>query len=128
MRCKICNKKFEIKKNFSNLLKVERYYICDTCYKKYPISLDMFTMPLSKGRILYVYTLFSEDKRIDTTAFIKEISMIYKFCLNKYRGDIIILEESFKIDESGMYNFNVISKLLDKNIVVITDFISLSYV
>lgn len=126
MRCSICKRKFEIKRNFNNLLKIERYYICDSCYKKYPISLDMFTMPLSEGRTVYVYTLFSEDNRIDTTPFIKEFSFIYKYCMKKHTNTKIILEEQFKINDESMFYLNVLSSIEEKSVVIITDFIGMS--
>ena len=127
MRCKICNKRFEIKKNFNNLLRIERYYICDTCYNKYKISLDMFTLPLSSGKILFVYTLFDKDYKIDTTPFIKEISMIYRYCLKKYKDECIILTERFYLSDENLKNLSILSKLESKNIVLVTDYIIMSY-
>lgn len=128
MRCKICNKKFEMKRDFSNILEIQRYYICDTCYRKYPISLDMFTIPLSNGRILYIYTMFEQNYLIDTTPFIKELSILYKYCLNKYKKTLIFLENGFRIDDKTLFNYDTISKIEQKNIVVITDFIMPTYV
>ena len=54
--------------------------------------------------------------------------IIYKYCLNKYNNTVILCEFGFKIDAKTMFNYNTISKIEKKNIVVITDFINPTYV
>ena len=41
MNCLICKRPFYKKRSFLDLFKEEKGYICDLCYKRYPIKINV---------------------------------------------------------------------------------------
>ena len=41
MKCVFCNNNFYIKRSILELFKIEKEYICNRCYKEYPINIRL---------------------------------------------------------------------------------------
>lgn len=122
MICRICNNKFYIKRDFIGLFSNKKYIICDSCYKKYPIDLNLETIELEKYNC-YILSLFQKKQYINYNAYIYEYSEI----INKYyKNDdnfLLIYDALDLTDDNCLEVLDVISKLWQKNLFVITFFI-----
>ena len=92
-------------------------YLCDECYKKYPIDMKMEYIPLDKYNC-YILSLFQKNIRFDYNYYINEYSQIFKF-FNKLRYHIIFIE-NIKMDIDSYLELDMITKLVKKDILVMS--------
>ena len=117
MRCVICNELFYIKRRILDLFKTEKEYVCNRCYKRYPINLNYEAIQLDKYKCVII-SMFNKKNRIEYNGFVKEYSKL--FISNMYRKgfhaiflDHVILNDDF-LEIMDMY-----SKLLKKNLAIL---------
>ena len=57
MKCLICNNYFYLRKSLLDLFKTKKEYICDKCYKKYPIHLkyELIELDLYQASIISLF-------------------------------------------------------------------------
>lgn len=115
MKCLICKKEFIIKRKIKDLLIKQIYFVCNNCYKTYPIKLDMTKVPLSNNKELIIISLFEEDNKFNADAYILEYSKIALRYINKYA---ILLDNLF-LSEDIINYYDVISRLISQNVYVI---------
>ena len=120
MKCLICYNDFNEKRCLKDLFRTKNYLICNSCLKKYPFKIERSILPLDKYN-LEIISLFEKDKRINYDAFIYEFSAIYKRLCELDEGKVIIFSNKVYINEEMLENYNQISHLLDKEIVILTN-------
>ena len=117
MKCLICNNYFYLKKSLLDLFKTKKEYICDKCYKKYPIHLKYELIELDKYQASII-SLFDKKYNINYNAFYNEYSKIVNNYLNKENYQVILLNY-LKLDDRDLEALDCISKLFEKNLIVI---------
>ena len=71
MECRICKKVFYERRTFLNLFKEEKGFICDSCYKRYPIEIQTEAFELENYNCLVV-SIFKYGYKINYNYFIEE--------------------------------------------------------
>lgn len=120
MLCRVCGNEFNEKRYLKDLFRVKKFYICDLCLKKYPISLEFIKLPLAKNHQLEIISLF-KNQIFNYSAYFNEYSKIYQNLLITHKYSLIIPEEKFIITEEKMEHLDYISTLLDKDIIILTN-------
>ena len=122
MMCKICNNKFYIRRDFISLFSNKKYVICESCYKKHPIELEYNHLELEKFNCL-ILSMFKRKYHINFNAYIYEYSKIFnKF--NKNNTYVLLFYDFLDLTNINTLEvLNVISRLWQKNLFVITFFI-----
>ncbi len=117
MKCLICNNYFYLKKSLLDLFKTKKEYICDKCYKKYPIHLkyELIELDLYQASII---SLFDKKYNINLNVFYKEYSKIFKNYFNKEEYQVIFLDY-LCLDDRDLEALDGISKLFEKNLIVV---------
>ena len=54
MTCKICGEAFYMKRGLFDLFDMKEVYICNKCYKKYPIDLSFLACQLDKYKCIII--------------------------------------------------------------------------
>ena len=103
-----------------DLFRTKNYLICNSCLKKYPFKIDRSVIPLDNHN-LEVISLFQKDKRIYYDAFVYEFSFIYKRISELNVEKQILFTNKLFINEDKLENYNQISILLDKDLVILTN-------
>ncbi len=114
MKCLICNQRFYIKRDFLNLFNTDILYICDRCYKKYPINLSYENILLEKYEC-HVVSMFKKRYFIDFNAYIIEYNKIFE-SLRKINKNPIIFLNHLRLDDTGLEELDAISKLFESDI------------
>lgn len=122
MICRICNNRFYIKREFVSLFSTKKYIICDPCYKKYPIDLEYEAVKLEEYECC-ILNMFSKKYRINTNAFIYEYSKIFNKFYRKNNYFVLMYESLDLNDYYVIEALDIISKLLQKNLFIITFFL-----
>ncbi len=120
MRCLNCKENFIIKRRVDTLFKKEKYYICDKCFKKFPIKLSIDTIPIT-DRMIEIYSIFEKQYFINYDAFIIEYSKIFEYLYHK-RKYFIIIFDYIKITENFIKQIEIFSTILAENVVILTFF------
>ena len=117
MKCLICNNYFYLKKSLLDLFKTKKEYICDKCYKKYPIHLryELIELDMYQASII---SLFDKKYNINLNVFHKEYSKIFENYFNKEEYQVIFLDY-LSLDDRDLEALDGISKLFEKNLIVI---------
>jgi hypothetical protein len=118
MICRNCGKRFYIKRSLHELFKRTEEYLCDKCYKKYPIELKITPLILEEYHC-YILSMFSKKYYIDYNYFISEYSKIYFSSLNK-KGYIILFFDYLYLSDNVIEILDLYSKLFNKNLYIIT--------
>ncbi len=92
-------------------------YICDDCYKKYPIEMKMEYFPLEVYNC-YLLSLFQKKIGFDYNYYVEEYSHIFNY-FNKLKYHIIFVD-NVKMDVDSFIELDIITKLVKKDILVIT--------
>lgn len=119
MKCLICNKSFNVKRKLSTLLKKEMVFVCDTCYKRYPINLNYQIIPID-NHLVHIYTLFDFKIYFKGDPFIIEYSKIFDFLNSKHKNELILLYKDLILSDKEFNNLEIISKALDKDIIILS--------
>lgn len=115
MKCLVCNKLFIIKRSIKTLLELQKYLICNECYKANPIKLNKSTIPLDNQKNAFIISLFLDNSYVNYKAFILEYSNIAIYYINYY----LLLYDVFNICKKTINDLNYISKLVDDDVYVL---------
>ena len=124
MKCLVCNNYFNERRNLTTLFDTKKYYICNQCIKRHPLELEFNIIPLDYHN-LEIVSLFKRNKRINYDGFIKEYSSIYENLVNTKKNSLVIFCDFFYLNDEKIEEFNFISTLLDKDILILTNLIFL---
>ena len=117
MRCVICNELFYIKRRILDLFKTEKEYVCNRCYKRYPINLNYEAIQLDKYKCVII-SMFNKKNRIEYNGFVKEYSKL--FISNMYRkGFYAIFLDHVILNDDFLEIMDMYSKLLKKNLAIL---------
>ena len=108
MLCVVCKKFFIYKRNISNLLVKQRYFICDKCYKETLFDMSITRIPLNNGYYVNIFGILNESYNGYIHAYINEYSYVVSYYL-KYKPllyAVIYLNNSFLDDISVIANIN----------------------
>lgn len=120
MKCLVCENEFNEKRFLSDLFRTKKYYVCINCLRKYSIDLQFTNIPLD-NHVLEIVSLFSKDYRINYEGFMNEYNSIYQKLLETRQNEQLIMCNSFYLNEETIEKYNGISRVLDKDIVVLTN-------
>lgn len=109
MYCFTCEKQFYVKRNFLSLFETKKYYICDSCRKKYPIQLHYEEIPL-ENYSLYIVSIFRMTYNLCFESYGKEISYIVLFLLKRHKACFFIFQEHLHLTD---YFIEFLSLLAD---------------
>ncbi|MCR5349438.1 MAG: hypothetical protein K6E20_00445 [Acholeplasmatales bacterium] len=121
MKCLICNEHFYVKRKLLTLFKEEKEYICNRCYKRYPIRLSIEKCQLDIYDC-FIISIFEAKYNIDYNVFYLEYSKIFKSYYNR-EGFVTLFFNKIKFDDETLSVLDCISKLNCKNIIVVTFYI-----
>ena len=117
MRCVLCNDLFYVKRNILDLFKIDKEYICNKCYKKYPINLKFEAIQLDKYNCV-ILSMFNKKEYIEYNGFFKEYSKL--FIANMHRnGFEALFFDHIKLDDDTLEILDAYSKLLRSNIIIL---------
>lgn len=117
MICRICKRVFYEKRKLLDLFKEEKGYICNQCYKKYPINLKTESFELENHSCLVV-SIFDYDYKINYNYFIDEYQKIFERLHNLNNSDVLFfdcLDLTYDLELLNIY-----ANLLDNNIIILT--------
>lgn len=120
MRCLICDEEFNVIRTLKDLFRVKKFYICDNCLKRYPIKINYSTIPLYKKNLDIIY-LFEKEPKIKYEGYIIEFSAIYKKLVETNPDKLIFTYDFFNLSYEKLSEFEHISTLLDKDIIILTN-------
>ena len=120
MLCLACEEEFNEPRFLKDLFRTKKFYTCLECVKKYPIDLKISMIPLN-GYMLEIVTLYENDKRINYDAFLNEYSIIYKKIVDNNQNKLVITVDKFYLIHDVVDEFESISTLIDKDIIVLTN-------
>ena len=120
MKCLICENEFNEKRMLKDLFRTKKYVICNNCLKKYPYTLERSVIPLDAHN-LEIISLFEKDRRINYEAFINEFSEMYKRLCSLNDDKLTLFLNKLYINEERVENYNYISRLLDTDLVILTN-------
>ena len=118
MKCFLCKENFFVKRKLLKLFNEEKEYICNKCYKKYPINLNVERCQLDKYDALII-SMFDKNYRIDYNVFYMEYSKIFKTYFNRF-GYKIFFFDRIRYDDETLGNLDAISKLCNSNLIILT--------
>lgn len=124
MKCLVCNNYFNERRNLTTLFDTKKYYICNQCIKRHPLELEFNIIPLDYHN-LEIVSLFKKNKRINYDGFVKEFSTIYENLVNTKKNSLVIFCDFFYLNDEKIEEFNFISTLLDKDILILTNLLFL---
>lgn len=117
MRCVICNEIFYIKRKILDLFKSDKEYVCNKCYKRYPIDLKFEPIQLDKYKCVII-SMFKTRYRIEYNGFVKEYTKL--FISNMYRdGYHALFFEHIILNDDFLETIDMYSKLLKKNLAIL---------
>ena len=120
MKCLVCNNYFNERRSVISLFDTKKYYICSNCLKKHPFEVEFNTIPLD-NHTLEIISLFKKNKRINYEGFITEFSLIYENLKSIHKNSIIIFYDFFYLKTGLIREFNYISTMFDKDILLLTN-------
>ena len=118
MKCVYCHESFYIKRGILDLFKSDKEYICNKCYKKYPLNLRIEHIQLDLYECM-VISIFKSRYRIDYNYYFKEVGKIYESLINK-KGYTLLFFDMVKLDDSVFEVLDGISKLNKSNLIILT--------
>lgn len=118
MHCNICGSYFYLKRNFLDLFNTKKEYVCDYCYKKYPINLQVTNVFLDEYECKII-SMFNTNYKINYNSFIVEYSKIAKTYI-EMDGYETLFFDSISLSDENIELLYMISKLFNKNLIIIT--------
>ena len=116
MKCRFCNNDFYIRRELHELFSNKKLYICDSCYQRYPIDLDILEFPLNDYHCV-ILSMFKKNYYIDYDYFIDEYSKIFQSLMLR-NGYMVLFFEIFTLNDFTVEMLDLYSKLLEKNIYI----------
>ena len=117
MRCVICDNLFYVKRNILELFKTDKEYVCNRCYKKYPINLKFEAIQLDKYNCV-ILSMFNKRDKIEYNGFFKEYSKL--FIANMHRKEFkALFFDHLKLNDETLELLDAYSKLLRSNIIIL---------
>lgn len=116
MYCKSCNKFFNPRRVFHELLTKRTIYLCQDCLNQIIIKLDTEIIPLDNGLNLKVLHIYDNLNLALIDYLVKEYSKIVNKFLKK--KIFFILEDKFNMQKLNIYN--VIAKLEQSDLLIIS--------
>ena len=122
MYCRNCGNYFYVKRKLLELFKSKKELLCDECYNKYPINIDINHLLLDKYHCIII-SLFKQKYNLNFNCYIKEYSKI--LITNMYRKDyhLIFLDYVDLQNDYTLEVFDIFSKLHMKNLIVFCFFV-----
>lgn len=120
MKCLVCGKMFNEKRNLYELFRTKKYNVCIDCIKANPINIEFNYIPLD-NHTLEIVSLFENNKIINYEGFHNEYEKIYMKLVESKKNSQIIFSDSFILDEKTIGEYNEISRNIDKDILVLTN-------
>lgn len=120
MLCLVCGEIFNEPRFLKDLFRTKKYHICQNCLKKYPISLEFIRFPLSHNHYLEIVSLFRKQS-FNYNSYLNEYSIIHQKLLEMNHSFLVIPEIKFVMTEEKLEQFDYVSTMLDKDIIVITN-------
>ena len=88
--------------------------------QKYPLNIEFVKIPLLKNHTLEIISLFKKEV-FNYDAYFFEYSKIYNQLIELNKNSLIITEKKFLITHEKLIEFEHVSTLLDKDIIVLTN-------
>ncbi len=92
-------------------------YLCENCYKRNPISLELVQVPLESYHC-YILTMFSKRNNIHINYYFREYNQIIKQYFHR-EGYFFLFFDSFSLTDRTIEVLDVISKLFQKNLFIL---------
>lgn len=121
MKCEKCGKEMRVSSKNGKSFVRKRGYLCDTCYKLYPISLGLTIIPLKMYKCT-ILSVFTEEYNVNYNYFIWE----YNYIFHRYWDTpecFLLFMDSLRLNKSTLAVLDVISRLFRKNIFLLVFFI-----
>lgn len=118
MKCAFCNNNFYIKRSILELFKIEKEYICNRCYKQYPINIRLEKIQLDIYECTII-SMFDKKYYIDMNYYIKEYSKIFNAFYKKENNQLLFYDE-IDLNDDTFAILDGISKLLESNLIILT--------
>jgi hypothetical protein len=120
MKCAICNHTFIIKRRIKDLFLTKQFYVCDACYKKYPINISYNVLPLNNYS-LKIFQLFGANYHLKNDPFLNEFSQLFEY-VYKLTDNEILIYNNLKINNYSLATFETLSSLLEHDIFIVCDY------
>lgn len=120
MKCAICNRNFIINRKLNDLFKVKKFYVCDSCYKRYPIKINYNVIPLNKYN-LRIYSLFDKFYYFSNDPFVLEFSHLLDYVI-PLSNDNILIYNYLNITQKKLEIFEALSTLLESDLIIVCDY------
>jgi hypothetical protein len=117
MKCVYCNNNFYIKRSILDLFKIEKEYICNRCYKNYPINFKLERIQLDIYECTLI-SLFDKKYYIDMNYYIKEYSKVFRTFFKKENYKLLFFDE-ISLDDNSLEELDCMSKLFESNLIII---------
>ena len=115
--CRICGEIFYIRRGLLDLFNTKEEYICNRCYKKYPIHLSYEAIQLDKYQAI-ILSMFSKKYKIDYNLYVREYNKI--FLANYRRGNYhVLFFNHVDLTDETLEVLDAISKLHSMNLIII---------
>lgn len=118
MKCKICNNKIIINKNLLNLFSFKNYYLCNSCYKKYNISLSLEKIYINNYEVVFI-VMFNKKLYTDYNYFFVEYNQIIKK-YNNYKDYKFLFFNDITLDDTFLISLELMTKLFNKKLLILT--------
>ena len=115
MICLICKRAFVIDRGIIDLFKKQRYFICNKCYKDYPLEIKYQKIPLDNNYDLNIISLLPDCFKGYYLAYINE----YSYIVERYLDRPILLYDSFYLSKDNIKNAQAISGIEKSDIYII---------
>ncbi len=117
MVCAKCKKLFFIKRSFLGLFREEKEFLCNECYKKYPISLGFESIKFVDYEVAII-SLFKKKYPIDFNWYYKEYNQIIEANVDRDGYNVIVLD-SLLLNQDTMEVLNYYCHLFKSNLIVV---------
>ena len=118
MTCKICGEAFYMKRGLFDLFNMKEVYICNKCYKKYPIDLSFSTCQLDKYNCIII-PMFKKRYYIDFNAFIHEYTKIFIANYKREGYELFFFNHVDLSNDDTLEVMDAISKLVRSDIIIL---------
>ena len=117
MKCKLCDEVFYLPRSILELFNTKKEYICNRCYKKYPISLSYEAIQLDRYSCV-ILSIFPKRYNIDYNCFYKEYSKVFIANFRR-KGFFTFFFDFVNLNDYTLEILDGLSKLVEQNIIII---------
>lgn len=118
MKCYNCDQYFIVKRSFLTLFETKKYYICDTCLKKYPIIPNVNQIPL-ENFIMITISLLDNLYNFKAEAYVFEIEAIVNKTCSLYKEYFLVLFEEIRLSDFLIEKLSFLADSVSKPLLVI---------